>query len=119
MNFGSLFSFNTVTFAFVVVLLILLVSQTLQWPANVPPGPSGYPIIGSMPLLRKGNVLETFRKLRAQYGDVFSLKIGPNLNVVINGAEALREAFVKRGEEFSDRPGGFMTENIFHFKGKL
>ncbi|OWF52912.1 cytochrome P450 2J6-like [Mizuhopecten yessoensis] len=117
MDFGSLFSFNTVTVAFVVVLLILLVSRTLQWPANVPPGPSGYPIIGSMPLLRKGNVLETFRKLRAQYGDVFSLKIGPNLNVVINGKEALREAFVKRGEEFSDRPGGFMTENIFHSKG--
>ncbi|XP_021348238.1 cytochrome P450 2D4-like [Mizuhopecten yessoensis] len=107
MDFGSSLSFNTVTVAIVVVLLILLVSRTLQWSANVPPGPSGYPIIGSMPLLRKGNILEIFRKLRAQYGDVFSIKIGPNLAVVINGADALKEAFVKRADEFSDRPSNY------------
>ncbi|XP_021348225.1 cytochrome P450 2B1-like [Mizuhopecten yessoensis] len=117
MDLSSLLSFSSVTVAIVVILLILLVSRTLQWPANVPPGPSGYPIVGSMPLLRKGNVLETFRKLRAQYGDVFSIQIGPMLTVVINGTDALKEAFVKRADEFSDRPSSYFIKKCFHFKG--
>ncbi|XP_069130183.1 cytochrome P450 2B19-like [Argopecten irradians] len=116
-EFTSLVNFNTVTVTIVVVLLILLVSRSLQWPANIPPGPTGYPIIGCITLLRNRNILEVFRELRGQYGDVFSLKIGPNLNVIINGREALREAFIKQGDEFADRPGGFLEEKMFQEKG--
>ncbi|XP_060064384.1 cytochrome P450 2J6-like [Ylistrum balloti] len=117
MDFISLLSLYPATGAIVVILLILLVSRSLQRPANIPPGPSGYPIIGCMPLLRNANPLDVFRKLRAQYGDVFSLKIGPNLNVIINGSDALKEAFVKRADEFSDRPGSFISERLFQNKG--
>ncbi|XP_033742979.1 cytochrome P450 2B5-like [Pecten maximus] len=117
LDFSSLLTFNTVTLAIVVVLLILLVSQSLQWPANLPPGPTGYPVVGCIPLLRNRNILEVFRKFRAQYGDVFSLKIGPKLTVVINGTDALKEAFVKRGDEFSDRPSGFLPLAILQNRG--
>ncbi|XP_033742963.1 cytochrome P450 2B2-like [Pecten maximus] len=117
MDFSSLLTFNTVTVAIVVVLLILLVSRSLQWPANIPPGPTGYPVVGNMLLFRKGNALDIFRKLREQYGDVYSLKIGVNLNVVINGSDALKEAFIKHGDDFSDRPENFFPALMLKNKG--
>ncbi|XP_069130188.1 cytochrome P450 2B11-like [Argopecten irradians] len=117
MDYLSLLSFNTVTVAIVVVLLILLVSRSLQWPANLPPGPTGYPIIGCLPMLKNRNLLDVFRELRGKYGDVFCLKIGPKYTVVINGSEALKEAFVKHADDFSDRPGGYITEVILKNKG--
>ncbi|XP_069130187.1 cytochrome P450 2B5-like [Argopecten irradians] len=116
-GFSSFLSFNTVTVAIAVVLLILVVSRSLQNPANVPPGPTGYPIIGCLPLIRNRNILEVFRELRKQYGDVFSLKLGLNRMVVVNGSEALREAFVKRADEFSDRPASFIIRDIFKNRG--
>ncbi|XP_069130182.1 cytochrome P450 2E1-like [Argopecten irradians] len=117
LDFSLLLSANPVTVAIVVILLVLLVSLSLQWPANVPPGPTGYPIVGCIPFLKNRNILEVFRELRGQYGDVFSLKLGSNLNVVINGSEALKEAFVKHADVFSDRPKSFIQNNVFQNKG--
>ncbi|XP_033742964.1 cytochrome P450 2B1-like [Pecten maximus] len=117
MDFSSLFSLNTVTVAIVLVLIILSINRSLQWPANLPPGPTGYPVIGSILLFRKGNVLELFRKLRAQYGDVFSLTLGKNLTVVISGEEALKEAFIQQAEDFSDRSENSLTGRILKNKG--
>ncbi|OWF47047.1 cytochrome P450 2B2-like [Mizuhopecten yessoensis] len=117
MDLGSLLDLNTVLVAIVVILLICLVSRSLQWPANIPPGPPGYPLLGNLLLLRQGNILDTFRNLRKQHGDVFSVKVGPSLTVVFNGIDILKEAFIKRADEFSGRPYRYISEKVFEGKG--
>lgn len=67
------------------------------------PGPRALPIIG--------NVLEVGRRpylsltaMRKRYGDVFQIRLGMLPVIVLSGAETVRQALVKQGEEFSSRP---------------
>jgi hypothetical protein len=53
-----------------------------------------------------------FREWRKEYGDIFSVAIGTKWVIVINGYENLREAFVKRGDVFSERPDIFVVREI-------
>jgi hypothetical protein len=92
--------------------------------SNLPPGPWGYPLVGVLPRFDFSNI-DTYRQLRKQYGDIFSLRLGLQNVVVVCGPEMLREVFVVNSEASSDRPqnylmkelaenaGGF--QHLFHF----
>ncbi|XP_060078047.1 cytochrome P450 2B1-like [Ylistrum balloti] len=110
-------SINGWTMAIVVILLFLLLYWSQQWPSNIPPGPTGYPVVGCLPLVRRNGLKNTLRKLRIEYGDVFSIKLGQTLIVVINGVDALKEAFIKRAEDFSDRPDTYRSATLIKSKG--
>ncbi|XP_069114786.1 cytochrome P450 2B5-like [Argopecten irradians] len=112
-------SVNTFTIGIIVVLFALLVKWLTQRPGRYPPGPPGYPIIGSLPLLRRrgSRPYVIFRDLRAEFGDVFSVRVGRSLLVVINGIDALKEAFIKRAEDFSDRPDTFRSSVVLKRNG--
>ncbi|KAK3103775.1 hypothetical protein FSP39_021778 [Pinctada imbricata] len=71
---------------------------------NLPPGPKGLPIIGAINELKSAHVSQDFPRLRKQYGDVFTLRIGPRVNIVINGHKALKDLIIKEGESLSERP---------------
>lgn len=77
---------------------------------NLPPGPFWrLPVLGnSIEFTKHTDIRITLRHLRLKYGEVYSLYLGPQLVVVINGLDAIREAIVKRGDEFSDRPETFV-----------
>lgn len=117
MNIDWISGLDDITVAIVVLLLTLLAIRLLQSPSNVPPGPTGYPVVGSMPMMGRGNPLDIFRTLRAKYGDVFSIQIGSTFNVVINGLDALNEAFVKNADKFSDRPDNLAVQDYLRGKG--
>ncbi|XP_033744217.1 cytochrome P450 2H1-like [Pecten maximus] len=51
----------------------------------------------------------TFRKLRKKYGDIFSIRVGTQLLVVLNGYDVIKDALFNRAEEFSDRDNNFMN----------
>lgn len=88
-----------------------------RW-AHVPPGPQPLPFIGNMGYLRsKDKQLQTFRKLRKTYGDVFSLRMGGHLFIIFNGYETLKEAFTKNGDIFSDRPNTYIMEIMSRGRG--
>ena len=106
------------------VLLCLSVLLVLHWffrrPKNLPPGPWGFPIIGSIPaILRdmRGGVLlhEIFMRYAAKYGPVFSLKILNKTVVVLNDYASVKEAF--QHPQLNDRPKLLITE-LFKSEGR-
>ncbi|XP_035678343.1 cytochrome P450 2U1-like [Branchiostoma floridae] len=82
----------------------LLTFLYLQWPKNLPPGPWGWPLLGNIPMLAKcAFVPATFTELSKQYGDVMTVWIGRDVNIIISGYKTIRNALVKRADEFSSR----------------
>ncbi|XP_053386075.1 cytochrome P450 1A1-like [Mercenaria mercenaria] len=51
-----------------------------------------------------------FRKYRKELGDVFTLYFGGRLTIVVSGFETLKEAFLKNGDLFADRPSLYMSD---------
>lgn len=90
--------------------------------ANIPPGPKPWPVVGNfgrffLPSFLKrrlgqppystdgpGSTLAVLAKLANMYGDVYSLFVGSQLLVVLNGYEAVKDALSNHAEVFSDRP---------------
>ncbi|XP_069129911.1 cytochrome P450 2B5-like [Argopecten irradians] len=86
------------------IVTVLFLLKLFHVPNNGPPGPPGYPVVGNFPLFISSDRSKLFHQLRGKYGDVFSLQLGSRRMVVINGYEALKEAFVKQADVFSERP---------------
>ncbi|XP_077427386.1 cytochrome P450 2U1 [Vanacampus margaritifer] len=87
--------------------------------ANIPPGPKPLPIVGNFggflipSFIRRrfgkaskltSTPVEALREQAGVYGDVFSLFVGTQLIVVLNGYDVIRDAFLNHPEVFSDRP---------------
>ncbi|XP_041646900.1 cytochrome P450 2J4-like [Cheilinus undulatus] len=74
--------------------------------ASFPPGPWALPILGnlfSLDLDRNGTH-ENLTQFAEKYGDVYSLRMGQEWMVVLNGFEVLKEALVNQGDCLADRP---------------
>ncbi|XP_052093364.1 cytochrome P450 2C20-like [Mytilus californianus] len=103
-------------------LVILIVLLTFLWirskrPGDLPPGPTPLPLIGNIPALFGGDLLKVSRNLRKQYGDLYSLSLGPYWIVFVNGYDLLKEAFVKNADVLSDRPDTFSIKVLSERRG--
>nr|AHI15953.1 flavonoid 3',5'-hydroxylase [Pohlia nutans] len=85
-----------------VVVGILLLRVFTSKPKNLPPGPRGLPIIGSLHLLGK-YPHQDLAKLANIYGPVMSLWFGQKLTVVATSPEAAKEFLKTQGPNFSSR----------------
>lgn len=101
----------------IVISVILFLLFRIFSSSKLPPGPIGLPIIGSLFLLRNTTPSVLYNKLHKQYGDIFSIRLGSKLFVIVNGSTALNEVFVKRGDVFSDRPNTYLFSVVFMEKG--
>ncbi|XP_046552806.1 cytochrome P450 18a1-like [Haliotis rubra] len=99
------------------ILLAAVLLKSYRKTSPLPPGPIPVPFLGTISLLRGGDKRRVFQEMRERYGDVFSFYIGSRLIVVINGFAALKEAFVKRGDVFSDRPHMFTVDKVGQGRG--
>lgn len=95
-------SCSTTTLLCVVVALLLYVTSRRR--TGIPPGPARWPIIGGMGAFYGKDTFTAFKCLRKKYGDIFSVYIGSELTIVLNGYQAINEAFVMKGRVFSRRP---------------
>ena len=115
MLFGAILSVNLTT------IFIFIFAFYLSWRLfsrrRLPPEPWGYPLIGSVPRFDLSK-LSTFRELRKQYGDLYTLQFGHRTVVVINGYETLREVFIKHGDKTSDRPSMYTFDVLDKNAGK-
>ena len=57
---------------------------------NFPPGPLGFPIVGSIPYL-ESHAEKTFASWTKIYGSVMMVDIGTTRNVVLNSFESIEE----------------------------
>ncbi|XP_078619282.1 steroid 17-alpha-hydroxylase/17,20 lyase-like isoform X2 [Branchiostoma floridae x Branchiostoma japonicum] len=98
----------TITVGLVTLILVKWLKDYVQrW--RMPPGPFFWPVIGNLSLF-SGKSYLTFIDLAKTYGDVFSLKMGMTDVVVLNSLDAVKEAFVKKGEDFAGRPKMLSTD---------
>ncbi|CAG7819689.1 unnamed protein product [Allacma fusca] len=78
-------------------------------PKNFPPGPPGYPIIGSIPYLMKldSTITGGMTKMGENFGPVSSAFMGKNRAIIVNGWDAVKQVLFR--EEFSGRPPFIFT----------
>ncbi|KAK3083803.1 hypothetical protein FSP39_003408 [Pinctada imbricata] len=83
-----------------------------QWP----PGPPTIPFVGNLNI-NMADLLTEFKKLRQQYGDVYSLVLGSQTVIVVNGLDTLKELFIKHGDVVSNRSDSIIISKISEYKG--
>ncbi|XP_038058683.1 cytochrome P450 2J6-like [Patiria miniata] len=105
------------------VLVCMVVLLALRWflgrPKNLPPGPWGFPLIGSVPAIvreiRRGvEPHDIFMRYAAKYGPMFRLKVFNKTVVVLNDFASVKEAF--QHPQLQDRPKVLFTE-LFDTEG--
>ncbi|XP_045710272.1 cytochrome P450 2C26-like isoform X3 [Phyllostomus hastatus] len=84
-------------------LLLLSLWKQSSGKGKLPPGPTPLPIIGNMLQLDVKNISKSLSNLSKMYGPVFTVYFGRRPTVVLHGYEAVKEALIDRGEEFSGR----------------
>ncbi|XP_006823767.1 cytochrome P450 2U1-like [Saccoglossus kowalevskii] len=90
---------------FLIIILVWITVKHYRAPCkNFPPGPWGLPIIGSFIYFGKHAPYKDMMRLSKQYGDVYSLKMGSRIVVVVSGTDAIKECLVQKGNDFADRP---------------
>ena len=98
-------SLNGVSILLLTVICISLLHFIFSWRRKgLPPGPKYHlPFIGNLHQINP-DMRITLRKFRKDYGDVYSLYMGAKLAIVISGYDAIKEAFLRNGDTFSNRP---------------
>ncbi|XP_022081056.1 cytochrome P450 2J6-like [Acanthaster planci] len=92
---------------------LLVLRRWLGRPKNLPPGPWGFPVLGSFPAIawamcRGLEPHHLFKKYAEKYGPVFCLNIFNKRVVVLNDYALVKEAF--QHPQLSDRPKNLITE---------
>ncbi|KAL3047706.1 hypothetical protein OYC64_021813 [Pagothenia borchgrevinki] len=97
---------------FTLVLLLVALGLRSRRPRSFPPGPWALPLVGNILSLDFNNLHNDMTKLAEQYGNVYSLKMGPVWTVVLNGFSTLQEGLSK-GDHMTDRPAFPIHTDVF------
>ncbi|KAG8943873.1 hypothetical protein FRC03_002285, partial [Tulasnella sp. 419] len=64
---------------------------------HLPPGPPTVPLLGNLHILPLKDSYLKFTEWAKQYGNVYSLKVGPQTMVVVSSLKSIYEIFEKDG----------------------
>ncbi|KAM6973770.1 cytochrome P450 2F3-like [Aplochiton taeniatus] len=94
---------STLILAGLFLALLLMISLKSRGKHNLPPGPSGYPLVGNLPQLDKRSPFKSLQKLSETYGPVMTVHLGLRRVVVLFGYDAVKEALVDQADDFTGR----------------
>ena len=87
------FSLLTVKSVIVGLMALFIATRTYRRPRNIPPGPTGWPLLGYLlNLILAGDEYKNLTRLAKTYGPVFSMNLGGTLVVVVNSFASIKEA---------------------------
>jgi isoflavone 2'-hydroxylase len=95
-------------------LLLVAVAFKLtyrQTPKHLPPSPPSLPIIGHLHLVKKP-LHRTFQTLSQKYGQIFSLRFGSRLVVIVSSPSAVEECFTKNDVVLANRPPSLGAKHL-------
>ena len=107
----------------IIACTIMLLVYGIKWVAlsrGLPPGPSRFPVVGSLPSMiyySSRPKFLTLAKIAKIYGDIYTLYLPNKPIVVINSKELARTAMITQKDAFSGRPY-FFTQHRFSRGGK-
>nr|XP_056705948.1 cytochrome P450 2J2-like [Euleptes europaea] len=87
-----------------VCLLILLFVKLFRSGKSYPPGPLRLPLIGGIWRFWSGISRKSFLEIEKQYGNIFTLWMGPIPIVIVSGFQGMKEGLINLSEDFVDRP---------------
>ncbi|XP_033625410.1 cytochrome P450 2J6-like [Asterias rubens] len=83
----------TVKSVLVGLIALFIATWFYRRPRNLPPGPTGWPLLGYLPnLISAGDEYKNLTRLAKTYGPVFSMNLGGTLVVVVNSFASIKEA---------------------------
>ncbi|KAI0154793.1 cytochrome P450 [Xylariaceae sp. FL1272] len=88
------------------ILIALIVAHLKgvgRRPKDLPPGPPTLPIIGNLHQMPKSRLEVQFKKWAEEYGPVYSLILGSQVQVVLSDGVAIKELLDKKSAIYSDR----------------
>ncbi|XP_078442921.1 LOW QUALITY PROTEIN: cytochrome P450 93A3-like [Wolffia australiana] len=108
-------------------MALLISAKRVSWPkasanrkslwrrphSNLPPGPLGVPVLGSLPFLRS-DLHNYFKELADVYGPVLSLRLGSKLCVVFSSPESVKEVLKDQDITFANHNVPIVAEISFY-----
>ncbi|KAL2163859.1 hypothetical protein VTH06DRAFT_3069 [Thermothelomyces fergusii] len=79
---------------------------------KLPPGPPTLPIIGNLHQIPTRRTHLQFWKWAKQYGEIFSLKVGPATSLVISSPRVVKQLVDKKSTLYSQRPPMYIGSGI-------
>ncbi|XP_032992153.1 cytochrome P450 2C8-like [Lacerta agilis] len=102
-----------------VLILLLLLSfliisslKMYQKQSQLPPGPTPLPFVGNLLQIDFRHLSKSYQKLTKQYGQIFTIWIGPKPMVVLCGYEVVKDALVNYAEEFGGQSSQPILETV-------
>ncbi|CAN1246457.1 Cytochrome P450 89A2 [Linum grandiflorum] len=82
--------------------------------SSLPPGPTGFPFIGNLLLLRRSfsGLEPVLRSLHAKYGPAVTLRIGSRVAIFVADRSIAHRVLIQNGAVFADRPPAAAQHNI-------
>ncbi|XP_035684255.1 cytochrome P450 2B5-like [Branchiostoma floridae] len=113
--FSALWSEVTIRTIAVFGVIFLTLLVFFKQRKNLPPSPRGsWPVVGHLLSLGRAPHLK-LTEWRKQYGDVYTVRMGMEDVVVLNGYRAIKEALVDYKDAFSSRPNVYVLNLVSGF----
>ncbi|XP_059463062.1 cytochrome P450 81E8-like [Corylus avellana] len=95
--------YSSLSLLVLAVAFKLIIHLQTTTPKHLPPSPPSLPILGHLHLVKKP-LHRTFHSLSQKYGQIFSLRFGSRLVVIISSPSAVEECFTKNDIVLANRP---------------
>ncbi|KAM4641737.1 cytochrome P450 2G1-like [Discoglossus pictus] len=108
---------GTLLLSVLICLISYIIWKYVRRQAMLPPGPLPLPLIGNLLQVRNGDMAKTLMELGKEFGSVYTFHFGPRPVVVFCGYDAVKEALVDHGEDFTGRGEQPTVDRVFQGYG--